>query len=219
MDIRILEQIDPYLENLSDYFRDFYEKEPWGDYKGCDSCFGSLSLKEAPRFGINDDYCPHCKESLTAFWSVSRCKSALKETNLFTGLFSNNTLKGWIIAKPVSEIILAIDYMGLDSEFRRRKPKIIMMKEMVTILSLFHLKKHYSFLGEWANKRLLKIPIVSLQLYYFFEEQAKKMGYKMIQSKTHENARNIHYALRTVGFKLTQKNLPNNRVLFIKTLY
>ncbi len=219
MDIRIIQQSDLYLEVLSDYFRVFYEKEPWGDYKGCDYCFGLLPLNEAPRFGKNEEYCTHCRKLLGPFWSVSRCKSALEETNLFIGLFSDNNLKGWIIAKPVSEEVLAIDYVGLDPGLRRKKPKIIMMKEMVHLLILFYIRKQGGFLSEWANKRLLRLPIMSLQLYCFFEEQAKKMGYKRIQSTTHKNAKNIYYAFSSVGFKLTNKSLPNNRVLFVKELY
>lgn len=218
MTIRNIELIDPYLKDLSHYFRLFYEKEPWGDYKGCDFCFSSAALKEAPRFAKHETHCIYCKAPLGPFWSESRCKSALAETNLFTGLVLNDTLKGWIIAKPVSETIIAIDYMGLDPVFRRIKPKVILMKEMAHVLSLFYIKKHCSYLNEWASKHLLQIPIVSLQLFLFFEEQAKRMGYKSIQSTTHKNAKNIYYALRSVGFKLTQTDLSNDRVLFVKQL-
>ncbi|CEG55707.1 hypothetical protein [Legionella fallonii] len=219
MDIRCIDNSDKYLDTLSNYFRLFYEKEPWGDYQGCDNCYASLLVSEAPRFGQDEKICKNCGKPLGPFWSVSRCKSAVEETNLAVGYFENDELKGWIIAKPVSETILAINFMGLDSKFRRNKSKIILMKEALYTLSLMHIMKRLRYLNQWAYNRLLKIPIVSLQLYCFFENQAKKMGYTTIQSTTHKNARNIFNALRSVGFHLDSKNLPNDRVLFTKKLY
>lgn len=218
MDFRVIDDIDPYIPTISQYFRSFYEKEPWGDYKGCDHCYGSLPLKDAPRFSENEVHCQQCQRPLNPFWSEHRCKAALHNTNLFTGLFIADALKGWIIAKPISETILAIDYMGLDSQFRRRKPALILMKEAIQVVSLFAMKKYCPFLNNWSKQKIMQIPIVSLQLYNFFEEQALIRGYKTIQSTTHKQAKNIYHALRSVGFHLTEKNLPNDRVLFVKHL-
>lgn len=218
MDIRIINEIDPYLSTLSGYFRTFYEKEPWGDYKGCDHCYGELSLKEAPRFSSNEVSCTKCQRILGPFWSESRCKSSLTETNLFVAHLQDNALKGWIIGKPVTDSLLAIDYMGLDPKLRRVKPKIILMKEAICVVTYFLIKKWVKPLSAWANKRILNSPIPSLQLYCFFEDQAINMGYKAIQTTTHKDAKNIFNALRSVGFHLTQTDLPNNRVLFVKKI-
>lgn len=219
MDIRIVDDFEPYLGQISKYFRNFYEREPWGDYKGCDPCFGELSLEVAPRFKPTDTHCPKCGNALGAFWSESRCRNALKNNNLFVGAFDKDIIKGWIIAKPVSDKTIAIDYMGLDASLRRQnESKLQLFWNFLFMRYYLLIKKYLPKYRDWANQKLGALPFVSLKLYCFFEDACRDSGFSTIQSTTHQDAKNIHNALRNGGFSLTQNNLENNRVLFVKKL-
>lgn len=219
MDIKTINDFTPYLPTISDYFRHFYEKEPWGDYKACDNCFADISLDSVPRYKPEDTHCPKCNAHLGPFWSEARCKTVLKNNNLFVGLFDEGALKGWIIGKPISDKIIAIDFMGLDDQLRRKKDsKLLYIKSGIMMNYYLLVKKYFPSLTGWANAKLQKIPLVSLKLYCFFEDESRKLGYHMIHSTTHKDARNIHNALKNVGFSIQASELKNNRVLFVKKL-
>jgi|SRR3989339_141651 len=217
MEFKKIDSIVTHSVTISAYFREFYAREPWGDFFTCPLCAEGSDPALWPRFN-QPGKCSNCGNNLDVFWNEGRTKRFLihvagKKSFLAFGAFQKNVLVGWIWGYEKADKIFYIDFVGLDKRMRR-----VGFLQKYLVPALFILKMAISPTKRmWPIDELLDIfkPIFGL-LYRELLHAVGTADYRQIWGRTHVLAKNIHRILKIAGFKMVERS--GDRMFFARRI-
>ncbi len=226
---------------LSSWFRSFYSKPPWDEYRICRKCKVLNDFSDLNTYSFREKltHCPVCETILTPFWDTERTmlylSQAMRNEN-FIGLWiiekKKNEIVGWIWGYEISSIrnlsiqksrnnlddapLFYIDVIGSAPMHRGNYGHLLkIFYKLAFIVKIKIIKKRSKQFDLLCS--IFRMPIKALLYLKLLEDVYNK--YKYLVTRTHEDANSVKKLLFFCGFREYQKDLVDpKRVFWINKL-